>query len=103
VLLAAGGSDKGLDLGPLADAAERAAVLVLLAGAASEKLKPLLQDRGVPFQGPFDSVDAAVRALLEKARPDDIVLLSPGCASFGMFRNEFDRGNRWKEAVRRLA
>jgi UDP-N-acetylmuramoylalanine--D-glutamate ligase len=103
VLLAAGGSDKGLDLGPLAAAAGKAAVTVLLAGTASGKLKPLLQDRGIPFRGPFDSVDAAVKALLEKARPGDIILLSPGCASFGMFRNEFDRGDQWKEAVRRLA
>jgi UDP-N-acetylmuramoylalanine--D-glutamate ligase len=103
VLLAAGGSDKGLDLGPLADAAGKAAALVLLAGTGTEKLRPLLQDRGIPFHGPFDSVDAAVKALLEKSRPGDIVLLSPGCASFGMFRNEFERGTMWKETVRRLA
>ncbi|MDR2746759.1 MAG: UDP-N-acetylmuramoyl-L-alanine--D-glutamate ligase [Treponema sp.] len=103
VLLAAGGSDKGLDLGPLADAAGKAAALSLLAGAGSEKLKPLLRDRGVPFLGPFDSVDAAVKALLEASRPGDIIVLSPGCASFGMFRNEFERGAMWKEAVRRLA
>ncbi|MDR3174030.1 MAG: UDP-N-acetylmuramoyl-L-alanine--D-glutamate ligase, partial [Treponema sp.] len=77
VLLAAGGSDKGLDPGPLLDAAEKAAALVLLAGTGSEKLRPLLRDRGIPFQGPFDSVDAAVKALLERSRPGDIVLLSP--------------------------
>jgi UDP-N-acetylmuramoylalanine--D-glutamate ligase len=103
VLLAAGGSDKGLDLAPLADAAGKAAALALLAGTGSEKLKALLQGRGIPFQGPFDSVDTAVKALLEESRPGDIILLSPGCASFGMFLNEFDRGIRWKEAVKRLA
>jgi UDP-N-acetylmuramoylalanine--D-glutamate ligase len=103
VLLAAGGSDKGLDLGPLAEAAERAAGLALLAGAGTERLEALLRGRDLPFRGPFDSVDAAVKALLEGARPGDIILLSPGCASFGMFLNEFDRGARWKEAVRRLA
>jgi UDP-N-acetylmuramoylalanine--D-glutamate ligase len=103
VLLAAGGSDKGLDLSPLADAAEKAAALVLLAGTGSEKLTVLLRDRGIPFHGPFDSVDAAVKTLLDESRPGDTVLLSPGCASFGMFRNEFDRGTLWKEAVKRLA
>jgi UDP-N-acetylmuramoylalanine--D-glutamate ligase len=103
VLLAAGGSDKGLDLAPLAEAAEKAAAVVLLAGTGSDKLKTLLQNRGVSFRGPFDSLDAVVKALLEQARPGDIVVLSPGFASFGMFLNEFDRGTRWKEAVRRLA
>jgi UDP-N-acetylmuramoylalanine--D-glutamate ligase len=103
VLLAAGGSDKGLDLGPLAEAAGKADALALLAGGGSERLMPLLRRRGVPFSGPLDSVDAALKALLERSRPGDIILLSPGCASFGMFRNEFDRGARWKEAVKRLA
>jgi UDP-N-acetylmuramoylalanine--D-glutamate ligase len=103
VLLAAGGSDKGLDLGPLAEAAEKAAAVVLLAGTGSDKLKTLLQNRGVSFRGPFDSLDAAIKALLEQARSGDTVVLSPGFASFGMFLNEFDRGARWKEAVRRLA
>ena len=42
------------------------------------------------------------RAALEKAGPGDIVILSPGCTSFGMFVNEFDRGKKWKEAVLRL-
>jgi UDP-N-acetylmuramoylalanine--D-glutamate ligase len=103
VLLVTGGSDKGLDLSPLVEAAGKAAAVVLLAGTGSEKLKTLLPDRGIPFQGPFDSLDAAIKALLEKARPGDTAVLSPGCASFGMFLNEFDRGARWKEAVRRMA
>jgi UDP-N-acetylmuramoylalanine--D-glutamate ligase len=103
LLLVTGGSDKQLNFDPLVRAAERAGGLFLLAGAGSEKLKVQLEDRGIPFQGPFDSLDAAVRSLLEAARPGDIAVLSPGCASFGMFLNEFDRGARWKETVRRLA
>jgi UDP-N-acetylmuramoylalanine--D-glutamate ligase len=103
LLLVTGGSDKQLDYGPLVKAAERVGGLFLLAGTGSEKLRVRLEDRGIPFQGPFDSLDAAVRGLLEAARPGDIAVLSPGCASFGMFLNEFDRGDRWKETVRRLA
>ncbi|MDR2136091.1 MAG: UDP-N-acetylmuramoyl-L-alanine--D-glutamate ligase [Treponema sp.] len=103
LLLLAGGSDKGLDLEALIGAAGQAGELFLLAGTASERLAASLAGRGIPFRGPFDSMEAAVRAILERARPGDIAVLSPGCASFGMFLNEFDRGAQWKEAVRRLA
>jgi UDP-N-acetylmuramoylalanine--D-glutamate ligase len=92
-----------LDFDPLVRAAEGLGGLFLLAGTGSEKLRAKLEDRGIPFRGPFDSLDRAVLSLLEAARPGDIVVFSPGCASFGMFLNEFDRGNKWKEAVRRLA
>jgi UDP-N-acetylmuramoylalanine--D-glutamate ligase len=49
----------------------------------------------------------AVHTAGSAAKRGDIVALSPGCASFGMFRNEFDRGDRFRRAVdgigRRLA
>jgi UDP-N-acetylmuramoylalanine--D-glutamate ligase len=102
-VLVAGGADKDLDFSPLVRAAARTRSLVLLAGTGTEKLRALLDREGVPYRGPFDSVEGAVRAALEAARPGDAVVLSPGCASFGMFLNEFDRGRQWKEAVRRLA
>ncbi|MDR1108023.1 MAG: UDP-N-acetylmuramoyl-L-alanine--D-glutamate ligase, partial [Spirochaetaceae bacterium] len=63
----------------------------------------LLTQGGIPYQGPFDSLDEAVRAALNAAAAGDTVVLSPGCASFGMFQNEFDRGRQWKAAVLRLA
>jgi UDP-N-acetylmuramoylalanine--D-glutamate ligase len=103
VVLVSGGADKKLDYGPLVRAAPGAKALVLLAGTGSDKLAPLFTQAALPFRGPFDSVDAAVRSAIEAAAPGDAVVLSPGCASFGMFVNEFDRGLRWKEAVRRLA
>lgn len=102
-VLVAGGADKNLDLSPLAAAAGQAKALSLLAGEASERLRPLLDAAGVSYRGPFDVLDEAVMAALDAAEPGDRVVLSPGCASFGMFLNEFDRGCRWKEAVRRLA
>jgi UDP-N-acetylmuramoylalanine--D-glutamate ligase len=111
-VLIAGGADMGLDCAPLAAAARRAAAVVLLAGTATDRLRPLLEAGGTPYEGPFDRLDPAVSRAVELARklragrPDDepvSVLLSPGCASFGMFQNEFDRGRRFKEAVRRLA
>ena len=101
-LLVTGGTDKGLDFTPLARAAAKARGIVLLAGTGTEKLKALLDRQNTGYRGPFDSLDAAIRAVLETAIPGDIVLLSPGCTSFGMFHNETDRGLKWKEGVRNL-
>jgi UDP-N-acetylmuramoylalanine--D-glutamate ligase len=103
VVLVAGGADKNLDFSPLVKAAsgaqDRLAPIILLAGSGSEKLRPLLEAAGLEYRGPFDDVDTAARTAEEEARPGDAVILSPGCASFGMFLNEFDRGTKWKEAV----
>ena len=101
-VLVTGGTDKELDFTPLALAAGKAKALVLLAGTGSEKLKTILDSGGVKYRGPFDSLDAAISAAVEAAVPGDAVVLSPGCASFGMFLNEFDRGKKWKEGVKRL-
>jgi UDP-N-acetylmuramoylalanine--D-glutamate ligase len=43
-----------------------------------------------------------VRRAAELAEPGAVVLLSPGCASFGLFRDEFHRGESFREAVRQL-
>jgi UDP-N-acetylmuramoylalanine--D-glutamate ligase len=101
LVLVTGGTDKNLDFSPLVRAAEQVKNVILLDGSAGEKLAGLLSDAGVAFLGPFDKLDAAVAAALEKAAPGDRVVLSPGCASFGMFLNEFDRGRKWQEGVRR--
>jgi UDP-N-acetylmuramoylalanine--D-glutamate ligase len=103
VALVAGGADKNLDLTPLVKAAARVKTLALLAGTGSDKLRHLLDRANISYTGPWDSVEGAVRSVWETAESGDVVVLSPGCASFGMFLNEFDRGRRWKEAVRQLA
>ena len=101
-ILVTGGTDKELDFNTLAQAAAYAKALVLLAGTGTEKLKTLLDGAGLKYRGPFDSLDAAINAVLEQAAPGDSVVLSPGCTSFGMFHNEVDRGNKWKEGVKKL-
>ncbi|MCL2557693.1 MAG: UDP-N-acetylmuramoyl-L-alanine--D-glutamate ligase [Treponema sp.] len=103
LVLVTGGTDKNLDFLPLARAAERAKAVALLAGTGSEKLRALLDAAGVAYLGPFDSIDAAAAAAIAAAASGDSVALSPGCASFGMFLNEFDRGRKWKAAISRLA
>jgi UDP-N-acetylmuramoylalanine--D-glutamate ligase len=109
-VLVVGGADKNLDFTPLAAAAAKAAAVFLLAGTGSGKILSLLRAGGINCPGePFDNIEAAAEAALEAARTlrregalPVPVLLSPGCASFGMFLNEFDRGRKWKEAVLKL-
>ena len=103
VHLLAGGADKGLDPSPLAEAAARhQAKVYLFAGTATPALELALRDRGLTPCGPFAGMTEAVAAARREAKPGDIILLSPGCASFGLFRDEFDRGDRFREVVRSL-
>jgi len=109
LILVTGGTDKNLDYSALAKTAKKAKDVILLAGTGSEKLSILLEKESVSFSGPFDNLDGAVACAIEKAESRKsgegvcYVALSPGCASFGMFLNEFDRGRKWKEAVKRLS
>lgn len=102
-VLITGGTDKNLDFSPVRSAYRRAKAVVLLAGTGTEKIRPLLEAQGIPYEGPFDDLEQAVRKAIARAAPGDTVLLSPGCTSFGMFKNEFDRGRKFKECVARLA
>jgi UDP-N-acetylmuramoylalanine--D-glutamate ligase len=100
----AGGADKGLDLTPLAEAArDHACTVYLLHGTATPRLGESLSRLLVPTRGPFHSMATAVQAAAAAAAPGEVVLLSPGCASFGLFRDEFERGERFREAVADLA
>jgi len=103
LVLVTGGTDKNLDFSPFVKAAGKAASIILLEGSGSEKLKQLLGEAGISYSGPFDNLDNAVRCAVEKAAKGSVVALSPGCASFGMFLNEFDRGRKWKDAVIKMA
>ena len=99
IILLAGGTDKNLDFTPLADVADKAKNLFLLAGTGTDKLIAMLDERNVPYEGPFANLESLVRAANEIATAGDIVVFSPGATSFGMFANEFDRGNKFRETV----
>ena len=101
-VIVCGGTDKDLDFKPLAAAAVKAREIVLLSGTGTVKLIKLLDEAGIKYRGPYDSLGKVMEVLGEIMVPDDRVLLSPGCASFGMFTNEFDRGNKWKEEVQKF-
>ncbi len=101
-VLIAGGSDKGLDFEPLARRLRSAAGLrgaVLLPGAGTDRLRPLLE--GCRLEAAADMAQAVDRALA-LARSGDALLLSPACASFGLFSNEFDRGDHFVARLREL-
>jgi UDP-N-acetylmuramoylalanine--D-glutamate ligase len=103
VHLIAGGSDKGLSLDAFTRICSRAASTHLLAGSATPRIASLLREAKLPFGGPHDSLRAALDEATAAASAGEVVLLSPGCASFGMFRNEFDRGDQFRLLVDSLA
>jgi len=98
--LIAGGSDKHADFGELGRAIARSGARVLmLDGTATPILRTQIEAAGGTVEGPFASMIEVVNACVAAAADGDIVALSPGCASFGMFRNEFDRGAQFRDAV----
>jgi UDP-N-acetylmuramoylalanine--D-glutamate ligase len=102
IVLIAGGADKGLPLDGFAKAInERAKAVVLLEGSATERLQAQLKTHHSELitQGPFNDFTQAITIARELAAPGDTVLLSPGCASFGMFLNEFHRGEEFRRIV----
>jgi UDP-N-acetylmuramoylalanine--D-glutamate ligase len=63
----------------------------------------LLANVAQQVAGPFRAMEPAVDAAKASAQRGDVVLLSPGVASFGIFTDEFDRGEQFRSAVERLA
>ena len=101
VVLIAGGVGKGQDFGPLTGAARGRVRHAIVIGVDRDKLRPALQAAGAVVEDAV-SLEAAVRAAAAAARPGDVVLLSPACASFDMFQNFEHRGEMFKAAVRAL-
>jgi len=102
LVLITGGTDKNLDFEPARAAYRRPKAIVLLAGSGTDKLIALLESEGIAFRGPFGELEAAVREALKLTEPGSTLILSPGCTSFGMFVNEFDRGRKFKDCLKRI-
>lgn len=108
IILIAGGADKDLPFADLArEAAARARAIVLLAGTATPALERALHDAAPRdaglILGPFDAFEPAIQAARDLADAGDVVLLAPGCASFGMFANEFQRGDEFRRIVNQFS
>ena len=123
VILMTGGTEKGLELTPLiktltAPDADTIKVkdIYLLAGTATDKLVPELDKAGVKYHGPFNGlepllkeakdnltkIDCPVEPGNDTGAEGEVFVFSPGATSFGMFSNEFDRGNKYMAAVKAL-
>jgi len=96
VVLIAGGRDKAGDFSALRPLMDRVKAVVLI-GEAAGKIRDALSD--LVQCVPAGSMEDAVRKARELAAAGDVVLLSPACASFDMFRDFEDRGRRFEKAV----
>ncbi len=108
VVLLAGGSDKHVDLGPFAEAiADRVKAVVLMGQTAGELERRLVDliNKGGARRLRADRVEVAAsfgqacRAAFRLSHPGDVVLLAPGCASYGWFNNYVERGVAFRRAV----
>jgi UDP-N-acetylmuramoylalanine--D-glutamate ligase len=104
IILIAGGSDKNLDFKTMTKAIQKYAwALVLLPGTATEKIKSEKSKvKDFPRTILAKNMREAVRCAYRLAKKKDYVILSPGAASFGLFLNEFDRGEQFIMAIREL-
>ncbi len=109
IVLIAGGNTKQIDHHDYAEeAATRAKHIILLKGSATEAFAADVRAAAArhslpdPIEGIYDNFAAAIQRARELAAPGDVVLLSPGFTSFGMFLHEFDRGDQFRALVRAL-
>ena len=100
VILIAGGRDKEGDYGPLKGLVSERVKGMALIGEAKERMFGALGNLTETVK--LSSLEEAVEWAWSRARPGDVVLLSPACSSFDMFENYQERGNRFKEIVRGL-
>jgi UDP-N-acetylmuramoylalanine--D-glutamate ligase len=100
VILIAGGKDKNGDLGPLEELIRKRVKHLILIGEAKERMNRELG--GLTDTVIVKTMEEAVLIAHRKAKAGEVVLLSPACSSFDMFKDYKERGKIFKEAVRRL-
>ena len=108
IILIAGGYDKHIPFDELGNALPAGIKTLLLCGATADKIEAAVKAspdyaEGKPAIARFDNLDDTVAYARKIARPGDLVLLSPACASFDQFPNFAARGRYFKELVHKLA
>ncbi len=97
IILIMGGSDKGLDMTALwPEILEKCKYLYFLKGTGTASVRT-----AVPHAPEYDSLEGAFKAALSGAEPGDTILFSPAFASFGMFKNEYDRNDQFLQLVQK--
>ncbi|MFA0759416.1 MAG: hypothetical protein PVTTEEND_001859 [Candidatus Fervidibacter sp.] len=103
VILIAGGRDKGGDWSEFARLAKTHLKALIAIGEFADTLMAMAQQAGVPNIVKASDMNEAVERALSLAHKGDIVLLSPGCASFDQFTDYEERGKTFRAAVQRLS
>ena len=98
VVLIAGGDGKGQEFAPLKAAVEAHCRAVVLVGRDAPAIAAALSGATATVEF-APALEVAVARAIARARPGDVVLLSPACASLDMFRDYIERGERFKAAV----
>ncbi|HOJ64516.1 MAG TPA: UDP-N-acetylmuramoyl-L-alanine--D-glutamate ligase [Spirochaetota bacterium] len=99
VIWIAGGNDKNLDFSILEKVRNIPKKILLLPGNGTERMKKILNRDDIIEN---DSLEFLIKKAFEYAEKGDIILFSPGCTSFGLFQNEFDRGRKFNNIVNSL-
>jgi len=101
VILILGGVDKGNDYSLLTELVKEKVKAIVCMGTENRKIHEAFGDL-VPLMVNTENAKDAVQAAFHFASKGDVVLLSPACASFDLFKNYEDRGNQFKQAVKEL-
>ena len=101
IILILGGVDKGNDYSSMKELVEEKVKAIICLGLDNQKFHEAF-DGLVDNIVDTDTAVAAVEAAFQLAAKGDVVLLSPACASFDLFKNYEDRGNQFKQAVKNL-
>jgi len=101
IIWIAGGVDKGNDYSALNSVVKGKVKALVCLGKENEKLFKAFKSM-IPEIAETQDVEACAKMCLERAESGDVVLLSPCCASFDLFKNYEDRGEKFKQAVLRL-
>lgn len=100
LLVIAGGKDKEGDFSPLVPLVEERVRVIVLIGQASDKLEKVFKGHTRILRA--KDMGEAVQLTRREARSGDVVLLSPGCASFDQFQNFEERGDIFRKEVLKL-